>query len=247
MFFRPEASMRKTNLGNIKFFFIIAFSSGVLIGCNKTEGTLNIKGTVIDESTKAGIPWKNIIVQGLRTNNDKSEAIEAGQLSTDSIGGFTYTLRKVKDARYYNFCMVGDTNYVFTIRTLGLRELDENAKFLTFPLSKLTDLTIKLTRKSKMPFCDTIRLIWESNGVFGGSLYPYKIIDYGRTNNSIGLKSDLDLIWIGGKVNATINTKVFAEKKTELTWELYRNGRRRQFIDTITCKRDVVNIVYFAY
>jgi len=247
MFFRPWVNMRKTNLFNIKLNFLIAFASGVLLGCVRTQGTLNIKGNVIDESTKAGIPWKNIIVQGLINDNNKSEPIEAGQLSTDSAGGFSYSLRKVKDARYYNFCMVGDTNYVFTIKTLGLRELEENEKFLTFSLCKLTDLTIKLNRKSRTPFCDTIRLIWESNGVFGGSLYPYKIINYGRTNNSIGRLSDLDLIWIGGKVNSTINTKVFAEKRTELTWELYRNGRRRQFIDTITCKRDAANIVYFAY
>lgn len=246
MFFRPEVSMRKTKLVNIKFPFLIAFVSAVVFGCIKTEGTLKIKGFVLDESTKAGIPWKNIIVQGLKSDNSNSVPIEAGQLSTDSAGGFSYSFRKVKDAQYYNFCMVGDTNYVFTIRTLGLRELEDNAKFLSFSLCKLTDLTIKLTRKSKNPFCDTIRLIWQSNGVFGGSLYPYKIINYGGTN-SIGLKPDLDLIWIGGRVNSTINTKVFAEKKTELTWELYRNGRRRQFIDTITCKRDAVNIVYFAY
>ena len=75
MFFRPGVNMRKTNLFNIKLNFLIAFASGVLLGCVRTQGTLNIKGNVIDESTKAGIPWKNIIVQGLINDNNKSEPI----------------------------------------------------------------------------------------------------------------------------------------------------------------------------
>jgi hypothetical protein len=239
--------MRKTNLVNIKFFIFIAFVSGILIGCVNTEGTLKIEGKVLDESTKTGIPWKNIIVQGLVNSNNKLEPIEAGQFSTDSSGCFSYSLRKVKDAHYYNFSLVGDSDYVFRTRTLGLMEVEQNAKYLFFSLSKLVDLTIKLNRKSKTPVCDTLHLIWESNGIYGGSLYPYKINNYGRTNNSFGLTSDIDLIWIGGNVISTINTKVFADKKTELSWELYRNGKRKEFIDTITCKRDFANIVYFTY
>jgi hypothetical protein len=79
------------------------------------------------------------------------------------------------------------------------------------------------------------------------SLYPYKIYNYGRTNNSFGLTSGGDLWWIGGNVNSTIATKVFADKKTELNWELYRNGQRKEFTDTITCKKNFANIVYFTY
>jgi hypothetical protein len=239
--------MRKTHLVNTKFFLFIAFTSGVITGCVNTEGTLEIKGKVLDESTKTGIPWKNIIVQGLVNINNKLEPFETGQFSTDSFGCFSYSLRKVKDAHYYNFALVGDSDYVFITRTLGLLELEQNAEYLFFSLNKLVDLTIKLNRKSKTPVCDTLRLIWESNGIYGGSLYPYKINNYGKTNNSFGLASEIDLIWIGGKVNSTINTKVFADKKTELTWELYRNGKRKVFIDTITCKRDFANIVFFTY
>jgi hypothetical protein len=130
---------------------------------------------------------------------------------------------------------------------MTLFELKKNSKYLFFPLSKLVDLTIKLNRKSKTPVCDTLRLYWESNGVFGVSLYPYKIYNYGRTNNSFGLTSGTDLIWIGGYVNSTVNTKVFADKKTILSWELYRSGKRKEFTDTITCKRDFANIVSFTY
>jgi len=110
-----------------------------------------------------------------------------------------------------------------------------------------TEGILKINRKSKKPVNDTLRLIWESNGVYGLSLYPYKIENYGGTNNSYGLTSDRDLMWIGGNVNSTINTKVFADKRTELNWELYRNGKRMEFTDTITCKRDFANIVYFTY
>jgi hypothetical protein len=94
--------MRKTKLGNIKFFIFIAFASGVLTGCINTEGTLQIKGKVLDESTKTGIPWKNLIVQGLVNSNNKIEPIGAGQFSTDSSGCFTYSLRKIKGAIKYH-------------------------------------------------------------------------------------------------------------------------------------------------
>jgi hypothetical protein len=218
-----------------------------MAGCVNTEGTLKIKGKVLDESTKNGIYWKNIIVQGLVVSNNKFETIEVGQFSTDSSGCFTYSLKKVKGAYDYNFCFVGISEYPVTIKKMTLIGLEQNAKYLSFSLDHLVDLTIKINRKSKIPLCDTLRLCWESNGVFGASLYPYKINNYGRTKNSFGLPSDLDLLWIGGNINSTVSTKVFEDKMTILTWELYRNGKRREFNDTITCKRDFANIVYFSY
>jgi len=217
------------------------------MGCVNTEGSLKIKGNVLDESTKTGIPGKNIIIQGLVDNNNKSEPVEAGLFSTDSSGCFAYSLKKVKDAYYYNFCFVGDSDYVFITKSLSLMELEQNAEFLSFSLSKLVGLTIKLNRTCKTTVCDTLHLIWESNGVYGLSLYPYRIRNYGRTNNSFGSTSGRDLWWTGGNVISIINTKVFADRKTELTWELFRNGKRKEFIDTITCKRDFANIVYFTY
>lgn len=219
----------------------------MLTGCVKTEGTLKIKGEILDESTKTGIPWKNIIVQGIVNGNNKLVTIDAGQFSTDSSGCFIYSLRKIKDARSYNFCFIGNSDYPVTTREITLFDLNINAKYLKLSLSKLVALTIKLYRISKTPVCDTLHLLWESNGVFGGALYPYKIFNYGRTNKSFGPSSNTDLIWIGGNVNSIINTKVFAEKKTILSWELYRNGKRKEFTDTIICKRDFANNVYFKY
>jgi hypothetical protein len=247
LYFRPFGNMRRMNLANIKFLIFIAFASGVLTGCINTEGTLKIKGKVLDESTKTGIPWKNIIVQGLVNNNNKSELVEAGQFSTDSSGCFTYSLRKIKGAYNYNFCFIGNSDYPVTINKVTLTGLKSNAKYLFFSLSKLADLTIKINRKSRTPVRDTLRLIWESNGVYGLSLYPYKIYNYGRTDNSFGLTSARDLMWIGGFVNSTLHTKVFADKRTKLSWELFRNGKRQEFTDTITCKRDLTNIVKFTY
>ncbi len=247
MLFSPSVSMQKTNLVRIKFFIFIAFFSGMLIKCVNTEGTLKIKGKVLDESTKEGIPGKNIIIHASVNISNKSEQTEVSQFSTDSSGCFSLTFRKVKNDRYYKFSFVGDSNYVFITRTLGLRELEQNAKYLIFSLDKLVDLTIKLKRKSETPARDTLRLIWESNGFYGLSLYPYKIHNYGSTNNSFELASDRDLMWVGGNVNSAITTKVFADKKTELMWELFRNGKRQIFIDTMTCKRNFTNIVYFTY
>ena len=207
-----------------------------------TEGTLEIKGKVIDEYTKMQIPRRDIIVQGLVKNEKELVPIDAGQFSTDSSGCFTYTLRKVKDAYYYNFCLVGDSDYASITRNLGLYELEQNAKYLSFSLSKLVDLTIKIYRESKNPVFDTLSLTWESNGVSCWSLYPYKIDNYGKTKNYLGLTT-----WIGGNVNSTIKTRVFADKRTKLFWDLVRNGKRKEITDTITCKRDITNIVYFSY
>jgi hypothetical protein len=235
--------MESISLVISKFFIYITSATGVfLIGCINTEGTLDIQGKVIDDYTKTEIPCRGIIIQGLLESNEKLIPIDAGQFSTDSSGCFTYSLRKVKYARYYNFCLVGDSDYASVTRKLGLYELDQNAKFLSFSLSKLVDLTIKIHRESKEPVFDTLSLIWESNGVSCWSLYPYKIDDYGKTKNYLGLTT-----WIGGNVNSTIKTRVFADKRTKLRWDLDRYGKRLVLIDTITCRRDFANIVNFTY
>jgi hypothetical protein len=231
-----------------KFSIYLTSTIGVLlIGCVNTEGTIEIKGKVIDDYTKTVIPWRNIIIQGLIESNEKLIPVDAGQFSTDSSGCFTYSLRKVKDAHYYNFCLVGDSDYLSITRNLGLYGIEQNAKYLSFSLSKLVDLTIKIYRESKKPVFDTLSLSWESNGVSCWSLYPYKISNYGKTNSYFGLTSGTELRWIGGNVNSTVKTRVFADKRTKLYWVLYRNGKRKEILDTITCKRDFANIVYFTY
>src|SRR4030042_1746937 len=125
--------------------------------------------------------------------------------------------------------------------------LERNAKYLSFSLSKLVDLTIKIYRESKKPVFDTLSLSWQSNGVSHWSLYPYKIDNYGKTNNYFGLTSGKELRWIGGNVNSAVKTRVFADKMTKLRWDLNRDGKRKEIIDTITCRRDLANIVYFIY
>ena len=235
--------MKSISLVISKFSIYITSTIGILlIGCINTEGTLGIKGKVIDDYTKTEIPCRSIIIQALLESNEKLIPIDAGQFSTDSSGCFTYSLRKVKYARYYNFCLVGDSDYASVTRKLGLYELDQNAKYLSFSLSKLVDLTIKIHRESKKPVLDTLSLFWESNGVSCWSLYPYKIDDYGKTKNYFGLTT-----WIGGNVNSTIKTRVFADKRTKLRWDLDRNGKRMVLIDTIMCRRDFANVVNFTY
>jgi len=234
---------------NIKFRLIcITFSFGMLLtGCLNTEGTLQLRGKVIDEFTKVQIPERHVIVQGLVKNNTQEVLIDAGQFSTDSSGYFKFKLTKIKDAYYYNFYLVGDSNYASSIKKLGLFELKQNAKYLSFSLSKLVGITIKIYRKSKTPPMDTLYLSWESNGVDGRILYPYKIDNYGKTGNYFGQTPDLELSWIGGNVNSIIKTRVFADKMTKINWELVRNKKRNEIKDTITCKRDLVNLVNFVY
>jgi hypothetical protein len=221
----------------------ITIAYGLLLtGCLNTEGILVIKGKVIDDLTNKQIPGRDIIVQGLVEDEKELISIDAGQFSADSSGCFTYTLRKVKGAHYYNFCFVGDSDYAYTTRNLGLYELEQNAKFLSFSLSRLADLTIIIHRENKNPVSDTLSLTWESNGVSCWSLYPFKIDNYGKTENYFGLTT-----WIGKDVNSTIKTRVFADKRTKLFWDLIRDGKKMVNTDTITCKRDITNIISITY
>jgi hypothetical protein len=242
----PGAARRHKNrqmkIIRIRHICILIAFGLLLTGCLNTEGNLEIKGTVIDDFTKMQIPGRDIIVQGLVQNDRGFISIDAGQFSTDNSGCFTYTLRKVKDADYYNFCFVGDSDYAYVNRYLGLFELEQNAKFLSFPISKLTDLTIKIYKENKNPVVDTLSVTWESNGVSCWSLYPYKIDNYGKAKNYLGLTT-----WIGGDVISSIKTRVFADKRTKLYRDLIRNGKRMENTDTITCKRDIANVVYIKY
>lgn len=226
----------------------ITFALGVLLtGCVKTEGTLKIKGKIIDELTEMEIPNKEIIVQGLIERNDNLIPVNAGHFSTDSSGRFIYSLKKIKDARYYNFCLVGDSDYASTIRKISLFQLEENANYVFFSLGKLADLTIQIQKTSKTPYRDTLYLYWESNKVDFRSLYPYKIDNYGITDNTFGLIPNFGLRWIGGNINSTVKTKVFADKVTIIHWELVRNRNRKEFTDTIRCQRDINHIVNLKY
>ena len=220
--------------------FIIFVSSIVLSGCHYTEGTLDLKGKVLDEKTKATIPNRKIIIQALMKNDENIVPGYAGEFSTDSSGCFVYSLKKVKGVYIYDFCIVGDSAYAFLNHKLGLAELDRYGMFLPFYVSKLADLTLKIDRKSKIPYRDTLFVSWKSNGIDGEILYSYKIENY-------GVISDKTLRWIGGNVKSIVKTKVYADKNTIVNWTLFRNGKVKEFKDTIFCKRDGRNSVCFKY
>jgi hypothetical protein len=219
----------------------------LLTGCVNTEGTVKIRGKVLDESTKVQIPGRVIIVKALLEIDNKFVPVDAGQFSTDSAGCFIFSLTKVKDARYYNFFLVGDSDYAFMTRKLGLVELEQNAKYLFFSLSKLADLKLEIEKTSKTPFHDTLYLSVESDGVDFRTLYPYKIDNYGITDNSFEFLHGIGLRWIGGEIKSTVKTRVFADKLTTIRWELVRNRKRKEITDTITCRRDLAHTVYFTY
>ena len=227
---------------HINFIFL----TFLLTACGKlnTEGILNIKGKVVDERTGKGIQYKNIVIQGIFYWDNK---LEAGQFSTDSSGFFEYSLKKIKGIKRYNFCFVGDSDNLYTTQELSLYELQKNADFLLFSLKNLATLTIKINRKSKTPQCDTLCLDWESDGVYFWFLYPYSVSNFGKLDYSLKPPADMGLTWIGGIVNSTVKTRVFADKRTKVRWELYRYGHRKYFTDTITCRRGIENVVSFKY
>lgn len=225
----------------MKIIIYAALIIGILFtGCVRNERTLKIKGKVADERTKAPIPRRGIIIQGLVLRNNRLVPVDAGNFSTDSSGCFSYSLSKVRNAHTYNFYFVGDSDYTFKVEKIALSYLESNAKHLSFSLNKLADLTMLVLRKSKIPVCDTLFLSWKSDGIDGRTLYPYKI-------NNDGITTSSELRWIGGDVKATIKTRAFADRRTIVRWVLFRNGKRNEILDTITCKRDLVNKVYLRY
>lgn len=239
--------MKRNSLTNINSLACIVFCAGTFLNaCGDRGKNIRIKGNVVDEGTNMQIPMRNIIVQGIAASNKKSVTVNIGQFQSDSSGSFTYLLRKIKDAVYYNFCFVGDSDYAAVTTKLTLPDLEKNAKHLSFPLSKLVDFTIKIYRKSTSPVYDTLYLSWDSDGVDGRILYPCKIDNYGE-NEYFGKPSALEFKWIGGTVRSTIKTRAFADKKTKVSWWLVRSGKRKEITDTITCRRGIKNCIYLTY
>jgi len=212
----------------------------LLFGCNNTVGIIELKGKVIDKNTKTAIPNMSVVVEAIDQQNDKSNTIYVGCFTTDSSGCFAYTLKKVKNRSFYNFCIKGDPAYDPSTQILGLTELNSYRRSLTFEVNRLADFTIRINRESTTAYRDTLIVSWETNGIDGKILYPFKIVNY-RINPENGT------LWIGGDVKSEIKTKVFADKNTIVNWKLFRNGKRKDIIDTIFCNRDVANSVNLTY
>ncbi len=222
----------------IRKSFIITSVCVILFGCIQTEGTLDIQGKVIDEFTNKSIPTRKVIIKGWGFN-DKKE-IDVGQFQTDSSGIFSYTMNKKKGLYYYYFSLTGDSTYSFSTQEIPLGELERNSKFLSFHLNKLTNFTIKIERCSKTPLYDTLYVSWKTDGIEGRSLYHGKTINYGTV-------PDFEFRWIGGNVKSEIKTKVLANKKATLCLELFRNGKKKEILDTLFCERDIDNFFTFKY
>jgi hypothetical protein len=238
---------RKNKFIIVKLYSVVLVAGILFIGCGDTEGTIDIKGIVIDEFTKDPIPRRKIIVKGFSVKDEKSVPIDSCQFPTDKSGCFTFSLRKLKDVSYYDFCFVGDSDYAYLSKKVSRFDLSRNAKYLSFTLNKLVDFEIKISRKSRAPNCDTLSVSWDSDGIDGKFLYPYYKIDNFDEDASYKLTANSELRWIGGNVKANIKTRAFEGKKTIVWWGLLRNGKKKDFKDTITCKRFVTNTVYLRY
>lgn len=228
--------------------FLICIALGVLAsGCVITPGKLEIKGSVIDEDTGELLPGREIIIEGLKETGDELITVYAGQLTTGTSGTFNYRLKRIEDARYYNFHVVGDTNYAAYTRKLNIFQLRTNSKRILFPIRRLAGLTIKIEKMTDTPGQDTLYLSWESDRINFRNLYPYEIENQGITDIPVMVIPGMGLRWIGGDINSTVRTRVYADRITRLRWELARNKRRSNFTDTITCRRDLAHTVHFTY
>jgi len=212
----------------------------LLIGCLNTEGTLNIEGKVLDEYTKKGVPNRVVFINSFVLADSKPISTNVGRFYTDSAGCFSYTMKKVKGSYSYNFIFTGDSIYSFSNQEVYLTQLQENSKFLYFYLSKLANFTIKIEKCSKSPLTEKLYVSWKTDGVDGKTLYPHKLINYGN-------KPEFEFKWTGENVKSVIETKVLANKKTIICWELVGNRSKKEIYDTIYCERDVKNSFNFKY
>jgi len=244
---RAAGNVRISHYARLFPWYLVIILLLLSTGCNHTEGTLKIKGKVIDEFTRENIPLRDIIVDGLTGPEYDLVPVEAGFFTADSTGCFDFTLKKVKNAYTYNFKIVGDSDYAFKANHIPLGYLQRRPGEVIITASKLTALTIKINRKSTTLQNDTLYLFWSSDGIEGKELYPSRIENYGSNSGSIGQAEEPDFKWIGGFVNAAIKTRVYSEKPTIIKWALNRDRRREEIIDTIICRRGRANTVYFTY
>lgn len=220
--------------------FIIFFTVLLLSECSYTEGILELKGKVMDENTSVALPNRKVVVQALEKDQANFKSTYVGEFTTDSSGHFAYSLTKVKNIILYDFSVVGDSAYAFSSNKIDLNILNNYGKQLNFKVCRLADFAIKIERISKMPRCDTLFVSWKSDGLKGEIVYPYKI-------ENVGFTSDVPLRFIGGHIKSVIKTKVYADKMTIVNWELFRNGKAEDFIDTIFCKGNDANSLNFKY
>lgn len=213
--------------------------SVMLSGC-WNNGNMEVRGKILDEKTQVLIPNRKIIVHELVNSDENNSPTIIGEFRTDSLGQFNYQLRKSGVTYFYNFEIMGDSAYDVSNNKLGMTELNQKGKFLTFYMCKLTDLVIKIERRSRTSFQDTLFLSWQSDGKNGEGLYPYKILNFGTGG-------DIPLRWVGGNIKSIVKTKVFADKKVVVRWELFRHGRPTEFADTIFCRRGAENSISFKY
>lgn len=226
----------------IRKFTLCCLMAGILsqTGCLYSGRELELKGKVVDENTHALLPGRKVIVYSLIPDGRRELPQFSGQFSTDSSGHFRYFLRNTKDTWFYNFSLAGDTSYAFSSKRLGLYDLRTNGKFLTFTMPKLASLAISIEKTSHRSAGDILYVSWRSDSREGKVLYPPKVENYGTP-------PDVAFRWKGPNVRSVIRTRVFADKKTEVTFILIRKGKKSEFSRTISCNREGENIVSFRY
>ncbi len=223
-----------------KRYFILFALCLIITSCISTEGEIDIKGKTLDEATKIITPNRKLIVEAILNNESENKKISAGQFYSDSLGNFSYTLKKIKGAYFYDFQFVGDSVYASSSKCLGVGEIAKNSKFIFFYLNKLSKLTINVTKTSKSLSGTTLYLSWKSDGIEGKALYPYKVSNFGAA-------PEFDFSWSSNNVNSKIETRVLADKPTIINWEIWNGKKKQEIIDTIVCKRDITSYVNFTY
>jgi len=225
----------------MKFIFFIGFVFIFLLsGCSGSGGIMELKGRVYDEDTREIVPNRKVIVSEFINADAKSDSRYIGEFTSDSLGWFYYKLKKSRVTYFYNFEIVGDSEYGVANLKFGMTQLNLFGQFLQLHVRKLTELTLKVERKSKTAFQDTLFVSWQTNKINGKLMYPYQILNYGAA-------SSLPLRWIGGDIKAVVKTRVYADKTTIVYWKLFRQGRLQEFTDTIFCKRGELNSLSFKY
>lgn len=170
-----------------------------LFGCVQTGETLNISEKILDEHSEKGILNRNVIIKNWEFGDDK--LINIGQFHTRSLGGFSYAMKKKKDAYFYHFSLVNDLLYPLSTQEIVLAKI----KFISFRLNKLACFSIKSERNSKTPTCYTLYVSWKANSIDCRTLFLCKLINF-------SIVQGLEFRLLGNNVESTAKHKVYVNK-----------------------------------
>ena len=224
----------------------------VLSGCKKLLGVeeLKLSGKIIDDITGESVTGSGSIrVDGHDANAGTwfgiayQENIGSGTIRND--GTFECSFKKWTSATdYYFYISHNNRTYAF-FKTLYI----DAADFATGSYNKIIKAsklsTLKIRFRNTAPVDTSDRLCinitsYAGNMVLGGEHLYWEDLQNCSVRNQI---------FVYGGINATgtLSSDVASDRKTLISWQTIKGGIAKQFIDSISCPRNMTTTYSLNY